>query len=103
METGFKGTIWNRGKDEELAAEGFQTTFANGVTVSVQWSETHYCSQRTERTPGKSSTAEVAIFQRDGEWLTRKWRDYGDDVVGWQSPKDVILAMVWAERQPPLS
>ena len=53
-------------------------TFENGWTVSVQWSDYHYC------TAGMS--AEVAAWDTDGEWL--QWSN-GDTVRGWASPEEV--------------
>ena len=98
MKAGFSGLMLGLGEDRH--AEGFQVTFDNRVTVSVQFGEFHYCGQRRNRTPGECGTAEVAIIGKDGGWLTREWRrGCGDDVEGRQSPKDVLNALKWAEKQ----
>lgn len=79
--------------------KGFQMTFANGLTVSVQWGYGNYCennmrhdSMKTEAwaIDLKSKDAEVAVFDRDGKWRTRDFfADIGDDVVGHLSADEV--------------
>jgi len=80
--------------------KGLQITFENGVTVSVQWGEGNYSSNRTpeaavfcqEPTP-QCKTAEVAIWRGD-EWGT--FSD-GDQVKGWQTPDQVSQWMHLAQ------
>jgi hypothetical protein len=49
---------------------GFQLTFENGLTISVQYGEGNYSSNRNVKTDGKdiveSVSAEVAIWDKDG-------------------------------------
>ena len=45
---------------------GFQMTFANGCTISVQFSKVNYSD-------GGKTTAEVAVWNGDGDWMT--WND----------------------------
>jgi len=45
---------------------GFQMTFANGCTISVQFSKDNYSD-------GGKTTAEVAVWNGDGDWMT--WND----------------------------
>ena len=67
--------------------------FENGYRVSIQTSPFHYTS-------GDGSDAEIAIFNKYGEFVTNQWKDCrGDDVIGWQSPEDVTSALVWAASQ----
>jgi len=81
------------------AGRGFQITFANGWTVSVQWGTGNYCENRTlaishfadweqvDREAGAagSKTAEIAAWDRDGKWF-----DFGsDEVAGHQTPEQV--------------
>ena len=42
---------------------GFQMTFANGCTISVQFSKGNYSD-------GGKTTAEVAAFNSNGDWMT---------------------------------
>lgn len=81
------------------AGRGFQMTFANGWTVSVQWGTGNYCENRqvlisqfadwetVDREVGAagSATAEIAAWDKDGKWF-----DFGtDEVAGWQTPDQV--------------
>jgi hypothetical protein len=76
--------------------KGFHMTFANGWTISVQFGPGNYCGnynlpygslRPTELPP--SATAEIAIFNSEGEWF-----DFGDDKVkGYVTPDDVLKFM----------
>ena len=72
--------------------KGFQLTFENGWTVSVQWGLGNYCQQRFFDEPLKnptgfwdSSDAEVAAWNSSGEWLPFEH----DTVKGWMNTDDV--------------
>jgi len=94
--------------------KGFQMTFENGWTISVQWGPGNYCENRSfdPATIAKSFTnpvveqsspnAEIAIWDNNGVWY-----DFGSDtVLGWQTPEDVvywILVTKGRERQPILT
>ena len=65
--------------------KGFQMTFANGYTVSVQFGAGNYCDNRNDfgcsEVECASNNAEVAIWDVNGEWVC-----FGaDEVVGWQT------------------
>lgn len=63
---------------------GFQITFENGNTISVQFGYGNYCDNRDE-SKSESTTAEIAIWNKDGEWY-----DFGSDTVkGWCTPDEV--------------
>ena len=86
--------------------KGFHLKFANGYAVSVQWGPSNYCSPQGGRfgdclAPQKvaasggcwqSESAEVAIFEKDGEMMTLS----GDSVEGWVDAERVaaLLAAV---------
>jgi hypothetical protein len=61
----------------------------NGSSISIQWGNGNYCSNRGADLTGSYSTcsdAEVAIFSPDGEW-----HNFGSDTVkGWQTVDEVI-------------
>jgi hypothetical protein len=61
----------------------------NGSSISIQWGNGNYCSNRGADLTGNHSTcnnAEVAIFSPDGEW-----HNFGSDTVkGWQTVDEVI-------------
>lgn len=89
--------------------KGFHITFENGHTVSVQFGGGNYSSNydikigssRNGQPVPASATAEVAAWDSTGKWV--KLGD-GDDVVGYQTPAEVlailnkIAALPHAER-----
>jgi hypothetical protein len=98
MMTGFK-VMGNR---------GFHITFENGVTVSVQFGGGNYCSNHNdfdllghelERRVVESFDAEIAIWKRGGQWITKEFKNSADDVLGWQSPSDILEALNWAKAR----
>jgi hypothetical protein len=65
--------------------EGFQMTFANGWTVSVQFGAKHLCHNRNGVDNPTCPTAEIAAWDTNGEWY-----DFGHDTVrGFVTPDDV--------------
>lgn len=89
--------------------KGFHITFANGVTVSVQFGAMLYCEhhaldyrlqQEIIAKTGKwtSKDAEVAAWDKDGNWITKQWRDTGDIVIGYLVPADVLDLLNWASN-----
>ena len=82
--------------------QGFQITFENGYTVSVQFGKYHYCSNKNLKLHDDIYTkdcrnAETAIFYKDD----RPFHKYkGDDVQSYQSPKEVLETLKYAESLP---
>lgn len=81
--------------------KGFQISFKNGYSVSVQFGGGNYCSNRDipMKDWGKnvpdSDTAETALMTKDG------FVEYqGDDVQGHMSPKCVLELLNYAESLP---
>ena len=77
--------------------KGFQITFNNGLTISVQFGSGNYCTNRNETFNGlsrdviTSQSAEIAIWDKDGKWF-----DFGPDTVkGYCSPDEVAK---WVNR-----
>lgn len=75
--------------ESRTSSGGFFMTFANGYTVSVQFSEYNYSDS------GKTD-AEVAVWHNSGNqnFIEPKlWKsvsiDNHDQVAGWVSPEDV--------------
>lgn len=72
--------------------KGYQITFANGLTISVQFGVGNYCDNRNKsraeemkNTINQSTTAEIAIWDSFGNWY-----DFGNDTVkGFVSPEEV--------------
>jgi len=75
------------------SGRGFQMTFENGWTVSVQFGYGNYCENKMRDIIGKESTvgeykcndAEFAAWDKDGNWY-----DFGsDEVKGWCTTNEV--------------
>ena len=81
------------------AGKGFQLTFENGWTVSVQFGKHNYCENRESLSrevvkKGESQDAEIAAFPEEGLWY-----DFGSDTVkGYCSADEVaqFIAMIQA-------
>ena len=86
--------------------KGFQITFDNGWTISVQWGKGNYCDRRdysmfsmaTEDGVVECKNAEVAVWDADGVWLPLQ--DSGDDVIGWQTPDEVAALITRVSAFP---
>jgi len=82
--------------------QGFQITFENGYTVSVQFGKYHYCSNKNLKLHDDiyakdCRNAETAIFYKDD----RPFHKYkGDDVQSYQNPKEVLETLKYAESLP---
>lgn len=73
--------------------KGFQLTFENGCTISVQFGPGNYCQNRSadfnapmEKSRWASVDAEVAILLPNGDF--HQITDY-DKAEGWQTVEDV--------------
>lgn len=80
--------------------KGFQITFDNGWTASVQWGYGMYCDTRDEEKPKESQTAEIAAIAPNGSLVKMDPND-SDTVRGWQSPADVLTFLNWVATQEP--
>ena len=78
--------------------KGFQMTFPNGWTVSVQWGPMNYCEKKSFsakwNAPEKeafwtSETAEIAAWDKNNVWY-----EFDNDTVdGWKTPTEVMEFM----------
>ena len=74
---------------------GFQITFANGLTASVQWRSGNYCDNHFSRFTTdfqESNTAEVAVLDSRGEFVNMNYFYDGtndDEVAGYLSSDQV--------------
>ena len=74
--------------------KGFQITFKNGMTISVQFGTMNYCDLKNITAPiqgemkmaiVESNTAEIAIWDSYGKWFS-----FGsDEVKGWVDADEV--------------
>lgn len=62
-------------------------TFANGYTLSIVVGDGTYSDGNFN---DGFTSAEVAAWDADGNWVKLS---VGDDVIGWQSPDDVLALM----------
>ena len=77
---------------------GFHMTFANGYIVSVQFGHGNSCANRYGNDGDKSANAEVAAWSDfGGEWV--KLGENGD-VIGWQTPDQVLAIMTRIANLP---
>jgi len=68
-----------------------RTDFDNGFSISVIAGRMAYSTPREDKNnPDDFSSFEIAVFAPDGEF-TREFfpEDHVDDVLGWQSRKDI--------------
>ncbi len=89
--------------------KGFQISFVNGWTISVQWGTSNYCDNHSlnrtdidpldwiKRDPIYSCpTAEIAIWDGENNWFEFPG---GDTVKGHCLPEDVAYWIDFASRQ----
>lgn len=82
--------------------KGFQMTFENGMTASVQWGAGNYCDNHfpkdmdySYKRDAQSDTAEVAVIYKGNlidfidEFVPEECDNDGT-VAGWLSPEDVL-------------
>ena len=88
--------------------QGFSITFSNGVTVSVQFGDFSYCNNKDKENRERHAmqedkyggsrysceNAEVAIYNSKG-WLTKEYKDEGDDVLSHIEPDEVARIIQW--------
>jgi hypothetical protein len=74
-----------------MGGVGASHTFDNGLTLSVQASESHYCSPREDLdSEDKYSSFEVAIIDKENNFVTAEFiLDALDSVIGWQSKEEI--------------
>ena len=89
--------------------KGFQIQFANGVVLSVQFGTYSYCEHYDTRNlphdaPSKqeswnSKDAEIAMWDKDKEWITQEFEDVGDDVIGYVGIEKFLKVIDWCKNR----
>lgn len=71
----------------------------NDHILSVVAGDGLYSSPRENLTsPNDFNSFEVAVFDSNGDWATRKFLpNHSDDVVGWQSKMDISILITKIE------
>jgi len=96
------------------SGKGFQMTFANGYTISVQFGYGNYCDNCDEAPPTAfeyqqhnamlgelgSNTAELAVWDSNGEWVQM---DEDQDVLGYVTPNYVAEIIAKVSSWPAIS
>ena len=81
---------------------GSNYTFDNGITLSVQAGSGIYSTPREDHSSADAySSFEIAMWNNDGEWVTRNLiPKQHDDVMGWVSRDDInkIISIVQAQK-----
>lgn len=85
----------------DIIASGFQMTFKNGLTISVQWGYGNYCDNRLkfsdqdiESKSGTSDSAEIAIWDSNNQGS--KWFKFDCDVVKAYCSSDEVA--IWIDK-----
>ena len=76
-----------------LIESGFTMKFENGNTISVQFGDFNYSSNKDKGTKNTATSAEVAIWNSDGTWY-----DFGDElyIKGWCGVDEVAKWIAFA-------
>ena len=69
--------------EKDINHDGFQMTFDNGTTVSVMFGKYTYNDQG-------ETTAEVAVWDKDGDWYILNEEDNHNSLIKVNSGSDVI-------------
>ena len=101
------------GKFRSTERKGFQITFENGLTVSVQWGAGNYCSNYYDRDyraviDKESTTAEAAVWSENcwvnamdfltGEFPT-EYQGYAE-VAGYLSADEIAELLISVKNYP---
>ena len=80
----------------DMGGVGAKHTFDNGITISVQASQFNYSTPKENLTSSDDfASFEVAMWDEDGEWVTKDFvPDAGDDVLGWQDRDEINALML---------
>lgn len=83
---GYETNISNGEKEfiETPVYSGFQMTFENGNTISVQFGFGNYCDNKYTSKP-ECKDAEIAIWNKSGKWLQID----GDEVKGYCTADEI--------------
>ena len=92
--------------------KGFQMTFENGWTVSVQYGKANYCDRRSDTSQSwepetdeivASANAECAVWDSNGDWMHMsdcegEWVSI--QMLGWQTPDQVATLIAHVSAFP---
>lgn len=86
----FKNIDWKLHSLDKKSIQGI-LEFDNGVELSVIAGAKFYSSRIGDAKPHHSKFAsfEVAVVDEDGKFITEKFTDENNEVIGWQSREDI--------------
>ena len=84
--------------EKKWGGVGANYTFDNGITLSVQAGTMNYSTPREDHlSAGYYSSFEIAMWDKDGEWVTQDIvPGHNDDVVGYVSRENIdeIISLI---------
>tara|TARA_Y100000389_G_scaffold24779_1_gene21484 strand:- start:595 stop:897 length:303 start_codon:yes stop_codon:yes gene_type:complete len=86
----FKNISWKLHSLDKKSIQGI-IEFDNGLELSVIAGAKFYSSKIGDTLPHHSKFAsfEVAVVDEDGKFITEKFTDENNEVIGWQSREDI--------------
>ena len=86
-------------ESRQFGGVGATHTFDNGNTISIIGGKGAYSTPREDlSSPDEYMNFEVALLDKDGEWITRLViPGSADDVIGWQSREQINSIMLLAQ------
>lgn len=92
---------------ETCSNRGFHITFDNGITLSTQIGAGNYCDNyhsefdfKNPRNSWKSDECEIAIMDKDGNFITKQLSNK-DDVMGWVKFEKWLKVFDWCRNYKP--
>lgn len=84
-----------KGEGFNLTDGRFQIEYKNGVVVSISFPLGRLMEMDKKNQP----TADVAIFYRNGDYITSYYTNDEENTIPKVSPKELFDILVWAEKQ----
>ena len=86
----FKDISWKLHSLDKKSIQGI-IEFDSGLELSVIAGAKFYSSKIGDTLPHHSKFAsfEVAVLDKDGKFITEKFTDENNEVIGWQSREDI--------------
>lgn len=88
--------------------KGFHLKFDNGVILSTQFGPYNYCGtypnnidfheKMDNKFDYESDDAEIGIFDKDRNWITKEYKNDGDDVLGFVSFDEWLKIIEWCKN-----
>ena len=95
----FKDISWKLHSLDKKSIQGI-VEFDNELELSVIAGAKFYSSKIGDATPhpDKFASFEVAVVDKDGQFITQKFTDENNEVCGWQSREDIDSLILQIEE-----